>query len=741
MNADRVAQTQRAWSAIRWLLFVSMIIAVALTAEIFARAQARRVAEVERASVEISASLSHELEMRSLSVELLAAQIEERLRSGRFASIEGTFRPMGDGQRFERVRDGGGGPLAVGRLTGAGAPPAPGSPVAREIAAVLDLAAGFQAVLARDPQTPWVYYLSRSSFLYVLPGDEPDAAAWTPELSAAHFSLGGRPVSTLEPRTYWSPIYEDLFGKGRLSTVSRPVFVDGELVGTVSVDIGLPSLLRPVFPRSLAGASWTLLDGKGREMLGADLVVPDDAITHLEDGTACVSGDQIWLMHRLPPSDWTLAVVASRSDRVAYALRASVPYGLVVLFVLATAGLLAMLLRSLRQADAEAARSFAALEEHNHSLSDARREADRANNAKSEFLAMMSHELRTPLNGVIGVAAHLAEESDPQRVAEGLSLIRQSADALLAVVNDVLDFSKVESGVLELEEIPFGPEEALRSVVGLLHQRASEQGDVLNVEVDPSVPRCVRADPTRFRQIAINLVSNAIKFTRRGTVTCALRWADDRLTLIVRDTGVGISPAQQARLFTPFSQADASTTREFGGTGLGLAIVSRLATLMGGSVCLESEVGQGSSFYVEIAAPASEMPVPLVPAARLTDPLRVLVVEDNPVNQLVLGRLLERMGHEVQLLADGQAALDVLLTQRVAYDAVFMDCHMPVLDGFEATRRLRSAGYVGPVIAITAAVTTEDRARCAAAGMNAFVSKPVNSERLREALAAAVTRA
>jgi signal transduction histidine kinase/ActR/RegA family two-component response regulator len=740
MNPDRVAQTQRAWSAIRWMLFASMVVAVALTAEIFQRAQARRVADVERASVEIAASLSHELEMRSLSVELLAAQLEDRLRNGVSVADVGRFQRLPDGARYERVRDGVSGPEAAGRLTGAGEIPTPGSPLGREIAAVLDLAAGFQAVLARDPQTPWVYYLSKSSFLYVLPGDQPDSATWTPELAQAHFSLGGRPVTTLEARSYWSSIYEDLFGKGRLSTVSRPVFLDGELMGTVSVDIGLPSLLRPVFPRGLAGASWTLLNGDGREMLGADLVVPDDALTHLADGTACESGDEVWLLHRLPPSDWTLAVVASRSDRIAYALRASVPYGLVVLFVLATAGLLTMLLRSLRLADADAARSFAALEEHNQVLGAARREADRANNAKSEFLAMMSHELRTPLNGVIGVAAHLAEESDPQRVTEGLHLIRQSADALLAVVNDVLDFSKVESGVLELEELPFVPEDALRSVVGLMHQRASEQGDVLVVEVDESVPRCVRADPTRFRQITINLVSNAIKFTRRGTVTCALRWEEDRLILTVRDTGVGISPAQQARLFTPFSQADASTTREFGGTGLGLAIVSRLAKLMGGSVRLESELGKGSVFVVDIVAPACVMPEALTPAEAPSKPLRVLVVEDNPVNQLVLGRLLERMGHDVEHLADGQAAIDALLGAGEAFDAVFMDCHMPVLDGFEATRRLRSAGYAGPVIAITAAVTTEDRARCAAAGMNGFVAKPVNTERLREALAA-VSRA
>ncbi len=740
MNLGRVAQTQRAWVAVRWLLVLSMAVALVLTAQIFQRALARLAADVEFASVEIAASLSHELEVRSLSVELLAAEIEDRVRSGQAELPKVSFAPTPDGTRFEMHAATAPDAPDVGRLTGAGAPPRPGSAQELEMAAVFEHAAGFREVLARDPGTPWVYYLSKSSFLYVLPGAVPDAAMWSPELQTAHFSLEGQSVRSLERRTYWSPIYEDLFGKGRLATVSRPVFVNGEVLGTVSVDIALPGLLRPIFPRSVEGASWTLLNAQGRDMLGAELEVPPEAANRVGAHASWDEGDEIWLLHPLPPSDWTLAVVSSRSDRVTHALWASVPYGLVVLFVLATAGLLTMLLRSLRQSDEEAARSFAALEEHNHSLAAARREADRANSAKSEFLAMMSHELRTPLNGVIGVAAHLSEERDPQRVEEGLALIRQSADALLAVVNDVLDFSKVESGALELEEIPFAPADALRSVVQLMHQRASEQGDVLVVEVAPNVPGGVRADPTRFRQIALNLVSNAIKFTRQGNVTCSLSWADGRLTLAVRDTGVGISPAQQAKLFTPFSQADASTTREFGGTGLGLAIVSRLAKLMGGSVRLESEVGQGSCFFVEVAAPACELPEAVPPVACPSAALRVLVVEDNPVNQIVLGRLLERLGHEVELLSDGQSAVDRLLMPGSYFDAVFMDCHMPVLDGFEATRRLRAAGYAGPVIAITAAVTTEDRARCAAAGMSGFVSKPVNSDRLRESLAG-ITRA
>jgi signal transduction histidine kinase len=390
-----------------------------------------------------------------------------------------------------------------------------------------------------------------------------------------------------------------------------------------------------------------------------------------------------------------------------------------------------------RSYDGETERTIAELTQRNEELSAARRDADQASRAKSDFLATMSHEIRTPLNGVLGMTSVLLDEPTAPKVTEGLRVIQRSGDMLLAVLNDVLDFSKIESNHFELEAVPVNVADELRAVVSLLSSRADSQDDVVSVHIADDVPTWFVGDPTRVRQVMLNLLSNAVKFTQRGRVELSLAYTDQVLTLSVADTGIGMSAEAQRRLFEPFVQGDASTTRRFGGTGLGLVITQRLVKAMNGSIEVFSEEGHGSRFTVRLplavcAAPQVE---PVLPA-QVVPSKRVLLVEDNAVNQMVAAKLIARLGHEVVVAADGHEALGAFGSG--VFDVVLMDCHMPVLDGFDATRELRRKGAVIPILALTAAATTEDRAKCLAAGMNDVITKPIKLEILLRHLGTAV---
>ena len=384
-----------------------------------------------------------------------------------------------------------------------------------------------------------------------------------------------------------------------------------------------------------------------------------------------------------------------------------------------------------RAYEVETEASITALEVQNKALQFAQAEAERANRAKSQFLATMSHELRTPLNGVTGMAALLTDETDPERIRDGMRVIRQSADTLLSVVSNVLDFSKIESNRLELEAVPLSIERELRIVVELFEASASERGSDLRLSVEPDVPPWISGDPTRLRQVLMNLVANAVKFTAQGRVEVKASVREGRLVLEVSDTGIGMSPEVQQRLFEPFHQADASTTRRFGGTGLGLVISRRLVEAMGGTLQVSSEAGRGSCFTVSLGVVLAAAPCVVKEVARRVQPQRsVLVVEDNFINQVVVVRLLEKLGHRVVLAKDGAQGLT--MAGAAHFDLVLMDCHMPVMDGFEATRQLRARGDATPIFALTAAATTDDLDHCLEAGMTGVLSKPVRVEQLVE---------
>ncbi|NUP97267.1 MAG: response regulator [Planctomycetaceae bacterium] len=366
--------------------------------------------------------------------------------------------------------------------------------------------------------------------------------------------------------------------------------------------------------------------------------------------------------------------------------------------------------------------------------------AESSNRAKSEFLANMSHEFRTPLNGIVGMTELLSETHLTVEQRECVDMTRSSATHLLALISDILDLSKIEAGKVTIEKLPIRVRGVVGNVGMLMSRLAAAKGLPLTVEIAPEVPEWIEGDPTRLRQVLLNLTSNAVKFTEKGGVQLTLRPGPTRRTLQfeVRDSGIGIAPDKLGAVFEKFTQADATTTRRFGGTGLGLSIVRELAQLMGGDVRVASKVGEGSVFTLElplVETVAEERGCTESCEPTLRAGLRVLVAEDNAVNWRVLEVQLRRLGCLPELAPDGEQAFQ--RAQAADFDIVLMDCQMPVLDGFEATRKIRAlAGPRGqvPIVALTANALTGDRDRCLSNGMNGYLTKPVRREDLARVL-------
>ena len=523
-----------------------------------------------------------------------------------------------------------------------------------------------------------------------------------------------------------------------------PLKMRGRDAGWLTAAFIAEDFMRGLLPQAPTTLSFAVEDGEGGLLYttagvtatGAPRPLPADLPRAFEAVSAIA----------MPGRTWSVRYVAAP----AFLSSATTVVPLVIVL---GGGFAVLLIVLVVRAGATSRRQAATLAAQAVVLERARQDAEAATRAKAAFLATMSHEIRTPMNAVIGMSSVLMDLPLTDAMRRPAKIIRTSGEHLLHLINEILDYSKLEAGKVELEVLPLSVSEAVGSAVDLLQGAADAKGVVLETLIGAEVPAWVRGDVGRLRQVLLNLLSNAVKFTPSGgTVTCHVAAEpvgdETRLTFAVSDTGIGLSEEQQRRLFQAFVQADASTARKYGGTGLGLSIARRLANAMGGDITVTSVPGEGATFRATIVAPIAAPPAPAANAApedtgRLGDthPLRVLVAEDNPVNQLVARALLTKLGYAPDIVGDGAEVLSAV--ERQTYDLVLLDINMPVMDGIEAAQALCARWPVGQrprLVALTADTLQETQRAVREAGMEAVATKPIIADQLRAILRSTLRR-